>query len=154
MHRTTLVLVTTTLLALAAAPVAHAQAKPRQQAQILGVVQGVGETAAVTVRYVCSGGDHLWVSAKQSANGRQDRRLEGEGSSAIAAAWLQDHPATGVCDGRWRTQTFAIDNEEETPWGTLGFGALRKGVAWVQFCVTGEQGLLVNATRWAAVQPR
>ena len=64
-------------------------------------------TASGRARYVCPEGFHLWVSAKQSQDGRRDARLTEEGSSQVAAAWLQSHPEEFTCDGRWHTGTLA-----------------------------------------------
>jgi len=126
---------------------ATAGAAPKEpQAQILGTVQINGTSSAlVTARYTCPEGVHLWVSAKQSADGSRDPRLTQEGSSAFSAAWLQNHPTAFTCDGTWRTGTFQVDLSE------YGFGALRKGQAWVQFCLIGESTFL-SESRWVAVR--
>src|SRR5215210_7093621 len=128
------------------AAVAAAPAPKQPQAQILGTVQINGASAAlVTARYTCPEGVHLWVSAKQSADGSRDPRLTEEGSSAVSAAWLQNHPTSFTCDGTWKTGTFQVDLSE------YGFGALRKGQAWVQFCLIGETTFL-SESRWVAVR--
>ena len=108
-----------------------------------------GNAATVKARYVCPEGNHLWVSAKQSADGSQDPRLEGEGSSAFAAGWLQNHPANFTCDGRSHVGTFQVDNFTE-----YGFGQLRRGVAWVQFCVVSEatEALILSHSEWVKVK--
>jgi hypothetical protein len=130
--------------------IAPAGAKPagKQQAQVLGtVVTHDDGTATVRARYICPEGFHLWVSAKQSADGTPDQRLRLEGSSQIAAAWLQSHPTpdTFTCDGKWHTDTFQIDTAEQ------GFGELQRGQAWVQFCLIGENTFISEA-RWVAVR--
>ena len=45
-------------------------------------------TATVQARYMCESSTHLWVSAKQSADGAIDPALEAEGGSSAAAAWM------------------------------------------------------------------
>jgi hypothetical protein len=101
-------------------------------------------TATVTATYVCPEGFHLWISAKQAAGGRLDRRLELEGSSQFANAWLQSHPTDFTCDGTRRTETFTIDTLEQ------GFGSLTRGVAWVQFCLIGAN-TFISESEWVAV---
>jgi hypothetical protein len=127
---------------------ADAAPEGKSQAQILGtVVTHDDGTASVTARYICPEGFHLWVSAKQSEDGQPDQRLREEGSSQIAAAWLQSHPAPSefTCDGRWHTGTFDIDTQEQ------GFGELQEGQAWVQFCLIGEN-TFISESRWVAVR--
>ena len=146
------------LVAVAASlvPAAAAQAAPKPSAEILGtvVMAGSGESATVSARYTCTQPTHLWVSAKQMADGERDAALMAEGSSAYAETWLQSHPATLDCDGRNHVQSFTIDKTEVVPWSPdpVGFGALVKGQAWVQFCMTTEDGGLVYPARWAAVR--
>jgi hypothetical protein len=130
--------------------ISTAEAAPagKNQAQVLGkVVTHEDGTASVKARYICQEGFHLWVSAKQSASGRPDPRLRGEGSSQYAAAWLQSHPAPGsfTCDGEWHTDTYTIDTLEQ------GWGELKHGQAWVQFCLIGETAF-ISDTRWIAVR--
>ena len=133
-------------LATAVLPAAAGAAPKQPQAQILGTVQINGTSSAlVTARYTCPEGVHLWVSAKQSADGSRDPRLTREGSSAFSAAWLQNHPTSFTCDGRWKTGTFQVDLSE------YGFGSLQKGQAWVQFCLIGESTFL-SESRWVAVR--
>ena len=138
---------------LAAVPIglagtAGADLSSKAQAQILGpVVTHDDGTASVTARYTCPEGFHLWVSAKQSADGQPDQALRGEGSSQVSEAWLQSHPApsTFTCDGRWHVGTYTIDTEEQ------GFGELQEGQAWVQFCLVGEQAF-ISQSRWVSVR--
>jgi hypothetical protein len=130
--------------------IASADAAPagKSQAEIIGPVRTHGDgTASVKAHYICPEGFHLWVSAKQSADGRPDQRLREEGSSEIAAAWLQSHPSPGqfTCDGEWHTDSFVIDTEEQ------GFGELQDGQAWVQFCLVGEN-TFISKSRWVAVR--
>jgi hypothetical protein len=132
------------------AVVAPAGAVPasKQQAEILGpVVSNDDGTATVRARYICPEGFHLWVSAKQSENGTPDQALRLEGSSQIAAAWLQSHraPGTFTCDGNWHTDTFQIDTAEQ------GFGEFQQGQAWVQFCLIGEN-TFISKSRWVSVR--
>ncbi len=120
-------------------------ADPFANASVRNYITRNGDgTATVRATYICPEGFHLWVSAKQSATGRYDGRLEEEGSSAVAAAWLQSHPDDFTCDGTRHTQSFTIDTEEQ------GFGALRRGVAWVQFCLIGEN-TYISESSWVAV---
>ncbi len=149
MKRITLSLTLGIAAALAAAPAANA-AKPAKvvtpQASILGnVITQADGTALVRARYVCAGGQHLWVSAKQVASRRRDARLEQEGSSAISAAWLESHPQGFTCDGTKRTETFVIHADEQ------GFGQLAKGMAWVQFCLIGQNTFL-SENKWVHVK--
>ncbi len=133
MKRTLMMLAATAAAALSLAPAAGA-APAQNTAEIIGVVKaGPGATATVRARYTCEDGFHLWVSAKQVADRSRDAILEQEGSSQHAAGYLQSHPAPEAytCDGRWHTDTFTIDTLER------GKGELRKGEAWVQFCLVG-----------------
>jgi hypothetical protein len=139
---------TVAVISLAAIAPAGAAPAAKQQAQVLGtVVTGDDGTASVRARYICPEGFHLWVSAKQSETGTPDQRLRLEGSSQFAAAWLQSHPSPDsfTCDGKWHTDTFQIDTAEQ------GFGELKQGQAWVQFCLIGENTFISEA-RWVAVR--
>ena len=146
-----MLLIAAAALVLAAALPTTAGAKPKPlppQAKIVPVVKTLKDgTARVAAAYTCPEGVHLWVSAKQAADGRKDPRLEGEGSSALAAAWLQSHPdpSTFRCDGRWHVGVYKIDTAEQ------GFGKLRRGVAWVQFCLIGET-TFISESRWVLVR--
>ena len=91
--------------------------------------------ASLTAKYTCPEGEgHLFVSAKQVADGRPDPALKLEGSSRISNGWLERHPAPGefTCDGTWHTDTFQFDSFTE-----YGFGTLVPGQVYVQFCLTG-----------------
>jgi hypothetical protein len=85
----------------------------------------------VTARYICQGGDgaHVWVSVKQAESRRPESWLTKEGSGAARATWSHSHANTVTCDGHWNVQTFRIDQSE---WG---WGQMKPGQAWVQFCV-------------------
>jgi hypothetical protein len=126
-------------LVLVGSLVATATASPKAEpsAKTVGKVKRHKDgTATVKAHYICPSGPnwHLWVSAKQTADGSRDDRItrEGAGFGRIAATWLQSHPVTFKCDGKWHTQKFGIDTEEQ------GYGELVKGDAWVQFCLIDE----------------
>lgn len=134
---------------------AGATPQGKTQAQVVGPVRITGPgQAEVTARYICQPEfNHLWVSAKQVADRHPDQRLQGEGSSDIAAGWEQSHPANFTCDGAWHTDSFTISGAEyqtDLP--------LAQGQAWVQFCLTAETGPdsppagLVMYKSWAAVR--
>lgn len=107
--------------------------------------------AAIYVRYNCAEGTHVWVSAKQTANGKRDSALKKEGSSAVAATWYQSHREYYRCDGKTHGNWFYIDKLEP---GSKG--KLRKGQAWIQFCVTSgeteaDTKLIVVHVGWVKV---
>lgn len=137
-------LVATQLLGMAPASAATASARVISRVRIDPTDPSV---ATVTVYYVCQPGPEeqwLWVSAKQSATGLKDPRLQEEGSSQVAAAWLQNHPfGQFTCDGTYHTDTFVI-NTEVDPIGNQGFGSLQRGVVWLQFCLFDGQGNFIN----------
>jgi hypothetical protein len=138
-------------IALAAALPATAGAQPKEATPAAEIISHVktfagGDAATVKARYVCPEGVHLWVSAKQSADGSRDPRLEGEGSSALSAAWLQNHATAFTCDGKWHTDDFQVDNFTE-----YGFGRLQRGEAWVQFCLIGEH-TFISRSEWVKVK--
>jgi hypothetical protein len=164
--------------ALAAAPIAMigaAGATPtKNQAAVVSNVRITSATTAeVTARYICQPDeiDHLWVSVKQAPSARPSAALQEEGSgfggqqSGVTAAWSQSHPTTLQCDGAWHTQTFTVDQTEPldpdgpgplppVPGAFVGYGTLREGQAWVQFCLTGEgpTGGFEMSQRWAAIR--
>src|SRR4051812_13882257 len=83
---------------------ALAAPKAQPTAHTVGAVKlNKDGTATVKARYICppSPDWHLWVSAKQAADGSRDPGLtdEGSGFGHKAAAWLQSHPTTFKCDG-------------------------------------------------------
>jgi hypothetical protein len=103
--------------------------------------------ATVHVRYRCASGEALWVSAKQTKSGEKDPALKKEGSSKVASAWWQSHRNKFVCNGKYHSAKFTIDKVEP---GSKG--KLRKGKAWVQFCVTeGEETLILSKSGWVKV---
>lgn len=126
----------------------------KAQAEILGpVTLNEDGSATVTARYICPSGIHLWVSAKQVADGQPDPRLREEGSSQISSGWLQSHPATGAytCDGTWHVDQFNVDTDFD-PENGGGFGTMVPGQAWVQFCLIGDNfSFFLSKTRWVAV---
>lgn len=104
-----------------------------------------GTSATLKVRYRCSVGETLWISAKQVASGRPDPALMQEGSSTISAAWWQSHRNPITCDGRWHKQRFTLDLVEPGSKGRF----VDDGKAWVQFCVTqGEDNLTLSEAGW------
>ncbi len=107
-----------------------------------------GKKATLKVKYSCSEGDALWVSAKQTATGEKDKALKKEGWSETSAAWLQSHRNPFTCDGDTHTEKFTIDKVED---GSKG--KLVKGEAWVQFCVVlGGENLVLSKSGWVEVQ--
>ncbi|MGY1735391.1 hypothetical protein [Geodermatophilus sp. SYSU D00684] len=155
-------LAATSVLALAAP--AAAAPRPVYEADVVGVVQvdrGDRTVAQVQVRYRCAAGEDLglWVSVKQTADRSADPRLEQEGSSGISAAWSDSHRNAFTCDGRSRVGTFEVD-QLEPAWGggqRAGAGALARGEAYVQFCLTdpaapGPEGLLLSHDEFVHVR--
>jgi hypothetical protein len=136
-------------------------------AQVVSHVKlGKDGTASVRARYMCESSTHLWVSAKQTADGTVDPALEAEGSSGAAAAWMDTNDwMTGgdetfpvssgddqlVCDGRTHSQAVTID-VTDAPWGA--WDALQPGMAWVQWCIVeeAENGEFVSDQRWVTVK--
>ena len=125
--------------------------------QVIGTVRidkNDPTVAYVTARYICEGGDgaHVWVSAKQAESTLPEQWLVEEGSGANSAAWSHSHANTVTCDGKWHVDTFTINQLE---WG---WGELRQGQAWVQFCVIppGEDpdngGAITWSMRFAAIK--
>jgi hypothetical protein len=119
-------------------------------------------TASVRARYMCESSTHLWVSAKQTADGSVDPALEAEGSSGAAAAWMDTNDwMTGgpvssgdeqlVCDGRTHSQSVSID-VADAPWDE--WDPLQPGMAWVQWCIVeeAENGEFVSDQRWVSVK--
>lgn len=117
--------------------------------ELVGVVRITSPTTAeVQAQYRCyANADtqlHLWVSVKQAADGSADPRLANPGSGGgtdengnpipgvyTAATWVQSHAGAAKlqCDGHTHVAKFAVDQSEQ------GYGTLRKGEAWVQFCL-------------------
>ena len=131
MKRTScLALVVAAALAIPAAAAAEGT-DPTARAAFAGPIQVNGAKATLKVRYRCSSGQNLWVSAKETARGYSATKLMKEGSSRTAAAWWDSHRNRVVCDGKFHATTFTIDKVEKGKKGTLVDGS-----AWVQFCVT------------------
>jgi hypothetical protein len=149
-------------------PAAAEAKQPTFSAKLLGTVQMAadGKSATVQAQYRCTGEPHLWVSVKQMADGKRDPRFtpEAEGTSAIADTYVQTHPVDALdCDGRTHVDKFVVDQTEPAmDWSTgqpvpipgkfVGKGTLVKGDAWVQFCVTTEQGVVAYPVGWVKVR--
>ena len=112
----------------AGADVVNAHAK----ATFVGPLKVAGKKATLKVRYQCASGEHLWVSAKEMADGSASVKLTKEGSSKTAAAWWESHRNAFKCNDKAQTATFSIDTVEKGSKGKLTPG----GKAWIQFCVT------------------
>lgn len=125
----------------------------RLRARTAATSTGESPTVAyVRARYICEGGAgaHVWMSVKQAESRRPEPWLREEGSGAHTAAWSHTHRDAVVCDGRWHVATFTVDQAE---WG---WGELKPGQAWVQFCVIPpggeESGEIAWSMRYAAVK--
>jgi hypothetical protein len=132
------------------APVAQAQkgSDATAKATFLGPVKTKGKTATLRVKYQCSKGAVLWISAKQTKSAKKAKSLTKEGSSKVSSAWLQSHRNKITCDGKAHTTVFKLDKVEKGSKGTL-----RKGEAWIQFCVTqGEHDLTLSKSGWVHVK--
>jgi hypothetical protein len=111
-------------------------------------IKASGKKGKLKVRYNCDKGDALWVSAKQTKTGARDDALKKEGSSKVAATWLDSHRNPVKCDGASHTARFVVDKVEK---GTKG--ELRPGLAWVQFCITlNEKKLTLSHSHWVEVE--
>ncbi|HZR95050.1 MAG TPA: hypothetical protein VFA56_05110 [Gaiellaceae bacterium] len=121
------------VVAVAVVPAAGlaAGADPNARAVFVSPITVAGTKATLNVRYRCTTGEHLWVSAKETRRGYSATKLMKEGSSRTASAWWDSHRNRFVCNGRFHTGTFTIDKVEKGKKGTLVDGS-----AWVQFCVT------------------
>src|SRR4051794_6193334 len=151
MHHKRIAAAAVTALAVAATPaIAAEQGAPAKTAKPLGsaVVAKDKASAKLKVRYSCKSGDTLWISLKQTKSGKKSKALKKEGSSEVAAAWLQSHRNPITCDGAKHTHKFTVDKVED---GSKG--KLVKGQAWLQFCVTkNEKTLTVSVAKWVAVK--
>ena len=136
--------------------IATAAPTGKLDAQVIGNVR-IDENdptiAYVTARYICEGGAgaHVWMSVKQAESRRPEQWLTEEGSGGLSAAWSHSHRNAVVCDGKWHVATFTVDQEE---WG---WGELKQGQAWVQFCVIPpgadpESGPITWSMRFAAIK--
>jgi len=122
------------------------QTDPNAKADFLGKIK-VGRTkATLQVTYSCNAGQTLWISAKEVSSGKADKALEKESSSKISAAWWQSHRNPVTCDSQPHTATFSMDKKEK---GSKG--ALKSGKAWVQFCVTNGDALVLSAHDFVTV---
>jgi hypothetical protein len=133
-----------TLGALALGPAA-AGAAPKVHpttAKVVGTVKidkADPSVAYVLAQYRCTVADpqndpgHLWVSVKQNDAGKRDPALaaEGSGGSGTATRWEDSHRNPIVCNGKNHVARFKVDQVEEK----AAYKTLRKGVAWVQFCL-------------------
>jgi len=117
-------------------------------AAVLGPVHVRGDVARIHARYSCGIGNHIWVSAKQSDAADIDPAVaaEGFGFESTDGAWWQSHRGSFSCDGKRHTAWFTVDTVEE---GSRG--QLRRGWAWVQFCVTTNDGLSAVRMQWSRV---
>jgi hypothetical protein len=117
-------------------------------AAVLGPVHVRGDVAQVHARYSCDVGNHIWVSAKQSAAADIDPAVSAEGSGfgGAASAWWQSHRGSFTCDGKRHVAWFTVDTVEE---GSRG--QLQKGWGWVQFCITTDEGLSAIRMQWSRV---
>jgi hypothetical protein len=125
---------------------------PNARAVFLGSIHANGAKATLKVRYRCSSGEGLWVSAKETRTGVSATKLMKEGSSRSSAAWWDSHRNRFVCNGKMHTGTFTIDKVEK---GTKG--SLVDGAAWVQFCVTkghteATTVLILSKSAWVRVE--
>ena len=154
MHHKRIAAAAATALAVAVTPAfAAEQGAPAKTATPLAsaVVAKDKASAKLKVRYSCKTGETLWISLKQTKSGKKSKALKAEGSSEAAAAWWQSHRNPIKCDGAKHTKKFTVDKVEEGSKGTL-----RKGQAWLQFCVTKGEGedaqLTVSVAKWVSVK--
>jgi hypothetical protein len=93
-------------------------------------------TAVLKVKYQCSKGTVLWISAKQLANGKKSPKLTKEGSSQVAKTWLQSHRNPISCDGASHDTVFTLEVEPGSKGRLKAKGKKNAGKAYIQFCVT------------------
>ena len=117
-------------------------------ANVIGPVHIRGDVAKVHARYSCDVGDHIWVSVKQSAAADIDPSVSAEGSGfgGTASAWWQSHRGSFTCDGKRHVAWYSVDTVEQ---GSRG--QLKKGWAWVQFCITNGDDLSAIRMEWSRV---
>jgi hypothetical protein len=121
---------------------------PATTAKAVGKVERQGKkSATLRVRYTCKSGTTLWISLKQSKKADKAKALTKEGSSKAAAAWLQSHRNPITCDGQEHSAVFTVDKVEPGSKGTL-----KKGKAWLQFCITEGETLTVSKSAWVNVK--
>jgi hypothetical protein len=146
MHLKRTIVALAAVAAVAAVPVAQAAGGGPAHAKFgtpLHIKSG-GKKGTLKVTYRCRTGDTLWISAKQTANGARNDALKKEGSSKIAATWLDSHRNPITCDNKKHTSHFTVDRVEK---GTKG--KLVPGVSWVQFCITkNEKKLILSHSHW------
>jgi hypothetical protein len=123
------------------------QTDPNAKADFHGSIKVGKSKATLKVTYNCNAGQVLWISAKEMKNGKANKALSKEGSSKTAAAWWQSHRNAVTCDGQSHTATFSMDKKEK---GSKG--KLFKGSAWVQFCVTNGDALVLSAHDFVKVK--
>lgn len=112
------------------APASAATPKPSIQSvkTYVTVSPANPNVAYVQATYTCHGGaaaNHLWVSVKQGHPGVD---LSVEGSSSLATAWYDSHPANLTCNGKPATTVFTINRH-------LDKGILANGSGYLQFCL-------------------
>ena len=123
------------------------QTDPNAKADFHGSIKVGKRKAILRVTYSCNAGQVLWISAKEMKNGKANNALKKEGSSKKADAWWQSHRNPIICDGQSHTATFSMDKKEK---GSKG--KLVKGSAWVQFCVTNGEDLVLSAHDFVKVK--
>ena len=124
MKRITIALAAAAVMALAAAPGAHAAGLgTKAQAQVLGPVVNNGDgTATVTARYTCPEGFHLWVSAKQVADAPGPTRPSRAGQRRHLRRLVAEPPDELHLRRQVGTGEFLIGTFE------YGFGELEPGL--------------------------
>ena len=158
MHRSRLLVVVLSTLALVTAGATAASAAPAapdrapEVSFVAPIVWGSGSGSVTALgSYRCWGGEdiHLWVSVKQ---GGPDPTAEG--SSSTVDAWYDTTVSGDVdvtCNGRWQVATVDL-GQRATDWGGRELSALRDGRAWLQFCLVDEDTeLLASKNRWVYV---
>ena len=137
-----------TLALVGAAPASAQESFTVGDADVIGPVHVRGDIARVHARYPCDVGDHIWVSAKQGDARAIDPVVsaEGFGFGSTAGAWWQSHRGAFTCDAKRHTAWFTIDTVEPGSRGTL-----KRGWAWVQFCLTTEEGLSAVRMEWSRI---
>lgn len=143
-------------------PAAASAAPPvRNEATVLSHVtidKGDPSVGYVRARYTCQPGPdapHLWVSVKQNASATVDQALtdEGTGFGHVSTTWVQSHPVDVQCDGKNHVQVFQVDTTEPDEGGdTVGYGALKRGQGYVQFCLFGGDGTFIFDMQFQSVK--
>ena len=146
-------------------PTAASAAPPvRNQATVLSHVtidKRDPSVGYVKAQYTCQPGPdvpHLWVSVKQNASATADDALttEGSGFGHVSTTWVQSHPVNVRCDGKNHVQDFRVDTTEvlapEDGGGTVGYGALKRGQGYVQFCLFAGDGAFIFDMQFQSVK--